>query len=194
MGGGINLGGSVGLPGLSGALDINASLQQDNPTSKIKDVRFGLTGGFSPGSLGPGGAEIHLDYSYATPFLWQGNIKDLPDAIRKQLDLTKNQIDNLIRYINSIENYLRQEHYGYSNALIPGNMTPSTKNYSQTPPTRSVQHNPIGHSLPHSTLSSSVERSSSQKKKQQVKPYVAGQHDGQSHGQPRSQHRDYSYP
>jgi len=197
MGGGINLGGNVGLPGLSFGLDINASLQQDNPTSKVKDVRFGLSGGIlygvKPLNLGPGGAEVHLDYSYAHPLL-ETTVKDILngalDKIRDQLHLTQKQLDNLIRYINTLEEYLRQKHYSMTNSLMPGTTPPSTNNYKSTP---HLQQNPLNR-LPHSTLSNGLEHSSSPKHKQHAKPYVAGQQHEQHRGQTPSKPRDYSYP
>jgi hypothetical protein len=80
MGGGINVGGSVGVPLLAGSSDLNGSLQTDKKGS-IEDMKLGVTLGLKPGSLGTGGAEVHWDYSSATS-LAEFNIKDkAPDFV-----------------------------------------------------------------------------------------------------------------
>ena len=116
MGGGLSVGGNVGIPGVTIGLDINASLQQDGDadiTKKVNDVKFGVGGGLKPGSLGPGGVEVHFDYSNSTPIL-SFNIAqvagDVVDKIKEHIDLTDDQIKNFIRNINSVEEGLKQMH------------------------------------------------------------------------------------
>ena len=120
MGGAINFGGSVGLPGLSASLDINVNLLQNDITKKYDDFRLGASGGIKPGSLGPGGVEAHIDFSNSTPF-FSANlfglgvtrnsiIASIKDEVNDSwfLDLTELQINNLVGYIYSTQQALKK--------------------------------------------------------------------------------------
>ncbi|WP_315819584.1 hypothetical protein [Paraflavitalea speifideaquila] len=97
MGDGFNFGANVGIPGISLGLDLNTSVQKDAITNQVTGIKLGTTMGYKVGSFGPGGAEVHVDYSSTTPIPGlEFNIKDIPqnvyDKIKKYVDMTDDQI------------------------------------------------------------------------------------------------------
>lgn len=111
MGDGLNFGANIGVPGVSFGLDINASVQQDEVSKKYNDVKYGIGGGLKAASLGPGGAEIHAEYSNTTE-LFTFNVnnitQDVYDKIKEVVDLTDDQIKNFINQIVSVEETLKK--------------------------------------------------------------------------------------
>lgn len=102
MGHGVNFGGNVGIPGISVGLDINASIQTTN--NKIKGVKMGISPALRPGSLGPGGVEIHLDYSHSDEFEnLSFNIMDVKDDMKEQLqeklNMSRDEIEKYLNYL-----------------------------------------------------------------------------------------------
>jgi hypothetical protein len=72
-------------------------------------VKLGVSGDVGLGSLGPGGAELHLDFSSATPFL-EVNLLETPKSvliakIQSEMDdswflsMTDEQLNNFANYI-----------------------------------------------------------------------------------------------
>jgi len=144
MGSGINVGGNLGLPGISLGLDLNVSLQQDQLTKNVNDVKLGVSGGVKLGSLGPGGAEVHVDYSSATPFL-EFNLFEMPKSeliakIQSEIDdswflnMSEEQINNLVGYISSTQSVLK--------GMYDKNNKPAAPNTIQQP-SQSTQQKPV---------------------------------------------------
>jgi hypothetical protein len=113
MGGGINYGGNIGIPGISLGGDLNFSLQTTGTgtNQKINDFKFGLSGGLKPFSAGPGGAEFHMDYSSTSPIL-EFNIKDIPKDInsllKDKLGFNEDETNKFLDYIKSTSHELNK--------------------------------------------------------------------------------------
>ena len=118
MGGGMSFGGNIGIPGVSAGIDLNLSPQYNN-SNNLKGLKLGISGGVKPGSIGPGGAEVHMDFSNTEPFL-EFNINNIPKDVNNRLqakvDLTNEQTNNFMSYLAIAANKLREFKGGKKNS------------------------------------------------------------------------------
>jgi hypothetical protein len=136
MGSGLNVGGNIGLPGISLGLDLNVSFQQDEFTRDVTGAKLGVSGGVKLGSLGPGGVEGHIDYSSATPFLelnlFTAPKSELISKIKSEvndswfLDMTDQQINNFVDYMYATQATLKNMFDSKNNTNNNNNNKPAT--------------------------------------------------------------------
>lgn len=79
MGSGMTFGANAAIPGLSGGLELDLSFVTDDK-GNVTGTKVGGAFPLKAGSLGPGGLEIHWDYSQTYPLVPIFNIND-PDKI-----------------------------------------------------------------------------------------------------------------
>ena len=112
-GGGVNFGANVGLPGVSFGGDLSLSLQTTKGSKGISGIKAGGGASLKVGSVGPGGAEFHVDYSTTYQLLPTMNVftqaKDIVNYLEENFNMTSDEANRFVKNLQITVKALKEE-------------------------------------------------------------------------------------